>query len=107
MPLEQCRRFSRLLQGGRDRWNERAKGAKPLERDAFSSNRHPAPSFCLSVISAQTRSAFVARENRYPPSGRARGHAFPDHALAVKLQPVDDLVDHLAFGAHGEAYQIE
>src|SRR5450631_1059969 len=41
-----------------------------LERDDFSSNRHPALSFCLSMISAQTRSAFVARENRYPPSGR-------------------------------------
>jgi hypothetical protein len=32
-------------------------------------NRHPALSFCLSMISAQTRSAFVARENRYPPIG--------------------------------------
>src|SRR6266403_1145983 len=32
---------------------------------------------------------------------------FPDHALAVKLQAVDDLVDHLALGAHGEADQIE
>jgi len=30
-----------------------------LERDDFSSNRHPAQSFCLSMISAQTRSAFV------------------------------------------------
>jgi hypothetical protein len=37
-----------------------------LEHDDFSSNRHPALSFCLSMISAQTRSAFVARENRYP-----------------------------------------
>ena len=37
-----------------------------LERDDFSSNRHPALSFCLSMISAQTRSAFVARENRHP-----------------------------------------
>jgi hypothetical protein len=25
------------------------------------------------------------------------------HGLAVKLQPVDDLVDHLALGAHREA----
>src|SRR5450631_1137831 len=41
-----------------------------LDRDDFSSNRHPDLSFCLSMISAQTRSAFVARENRYPPSGR-------------------------------------
>jgi hypothetical protein len=37
-----------------------------LERDDFSSKRHLALSFCLSMISAQTRSAFVARENRYP-----------------------------------------
>jgi len=28
-------------------------------------------------------------------------------ALAVKLQPVDDLVNHLALGAHREANQIE
>ncbi len=42
-------------------------GSKPnLERDDFSSKRHRALSFCLSMISAQTRSAFVARENRYP-----------------------------------------
>src|ERR1700761_1763024 len=27
--------------------------------------------------------------------------------LAVKLQPVDDLVDHLALGSHGDADQIE
>src|ERR1700736_1352649 len=39
----------------------------------------------LSMISAQTRSAFVARENRYPPSGQARGHAFPDHAPDQRL----------------------
>src|SRR5207249_2468612 len=31
----------------------------------------------------------------------------PDHALAVKLQPVDDLVDHLALGAHREPDQVE
>jgi hypothetical protein len=34
--------------------------------DDFSSNRHPALSFCLNVISAQTPLAFVARENRCP-----------------------------------------
>ena len=28
-------------------------------------------------------------------------------ALGVKLQPIDDLVDHLALGAHGEPNQIE
>src|SRR5712664_492429 len=45
-----------------------------LERDDFSSNRHPALSFCLSMIFS---------ENRYPPSDQVRGHAFPDHALAT------------------------
>src|SRR5213595_3965369 len=34
------------------------------------------------MISAQ-RFAFVAGQNWYPPSGQARGHAFPDHALSV------------------------
>ena len=34
--------------------------------DDASSNRHPNLSSCLSMISAQTRSAFVARENRCP-----------------------------------------
>jgi hypothetical protein len=32
----------------------------------FLFNRHPALSFCLGMISAQTPLAFVARENRYP-----------------------------------------
>jgi hypothetical protein len=30
-----------------------------------------------------------------------------ENALAVKLQPVDDLVDHLALGAHRQLDQIE
>ena len=36
------------------------------ERDDFSSNFYLALFSYLSMISAQTRSAFVARENRYP-----------------------------------------
>jgi hypothetical protein len=36
-----------------------------IERDDFSSNRHPALSFCLSMISGQTLRV-VPRENRYP-----------------------------------------
>ena len=48
------------------------RGPGVLERDDFSSNFHPGLSFCLSMISAQTRSAFVAREK--PVS------TFPDHA---------------------------
>jgi hypothetical protein len=38
----------------------------PIERDDFSSNRHPALSFCLSMISAQTFRV-CREENRYPP----------------------------------------
>jgi len=36
----------------------------PPERDSSMSNHHCAPVYCLSIISMQTRSAFVARENR-------------------------------------------
>src|SRR6266849_2431748 len=43
-----------------------------LERDDFSSNRHPALSFCLSMISAQTL--------RVCPVGKPVP-TFPDHAL--------------------------
>ena len=43
-----------------------------IERDDFSSNRHPALSFCLSMISAQTLR--VCREGKPVPT-------FPDHAL--------------------------
>src|SRR6266550_7143454 len=43
-----------------------------LERDDFSSNRHLAQSFCLSMISAQTLR--VCREGKPVPT-------FPDHAL--------------------------
>ena len=44
-----------------------------------------------------------ASEGGRPPA--AQSLSVP--ALAVKLQPVDDLVDHLALGAHGEPNQIE
>src|ERR1700682_3243489 len=37
------------------------------------------------MISAQTRSAFVAWKNRYPPSDQVRGHAFRDHAPAIVI----------------------
>src|ERR1700704_2682375 len=42
-----------------------------LERGDFSSNRHPAPSFCLSMISGQT--LCVCPEGKPVPT-------FPDHA---------------------------
>src|SRR6266699_5995303 len=43
---------------------------------------HPALSFCLSMISAQTLR--VCPEGKPVPTRRvvARGHAFPDHALS-------------------------
>jgi hypothetical protein len=47
-----------------------------LERD--DSNHHPAPSFCLSMISAQTLR--VCREGK-PVS------TFPDHALGAAMAP--------------------
>jgi hypothetical protein len=36
-----------------------------LKRDEIGINRHRALGYCLRMISAQTRSAFVARENRF------------------------------------------
>src|SRR6266478_569565 len=50
----------------------------PLERDDFSWNRHPALSFCLSMISAQTLR--VCREGKPVPT-------FPDHALGFRGSP--------------------
>src|SRR5207237_7778242 len=44
-----------------------------LERDDLSSNRHPAPALCLSMI-------FLGKPVATQPVV-ARGHAFPDHAL--------------------------
>src|SRR5712675_1224455 len=61
-----------------------------LERDDFSSNRHPALSFCLSMISAQTLR--VCREGKPVPT-------FPDHALAdtvgavIGFKPGADRID--------------
>ena len=49
---------------------------RALERDDFSSNRHPALSFCLSMISAQTLR--VCREGKPVPT-------FPDHALGAEF----------------------
>jgi hypothetical protein len=37
-----------------------------LEHDVIRRNRHHAPVLCLSMVSAQTRSAFVAKENQFP-----------------------------------------
>src|ERR1700737_414506 len=62
----------------------RAKLAANLERDAFSSNRHPALSFCLSMILF----------GKPVPT-------FPDHALAAEIGPaigVDRLPRDIARG---------
>src|SRR6266699_7200712 len=58
---------------------------RALERDDSSSNRHPALSFCLSMISGQTLR--VCPEGKPVPTHRvvARGYAFPDHALKLKI----------------------
>src|SRR5438445_13222206 len=50
------------------------RGFASLERDDFSSNRHPALSFCLSMISGQTLR--VCPEGKPVPT-------FPDHAPSV------------------------
>src|SRR6266849_7277404 len=51
-----------------------------LERDDFSSNRHPALCFCLSMISGQTLR--VCPEGKpVPTPHQVRGRLFPDHAL--------------------------
>jgi hypothetical protein len=41
----------------------------------------------------------LRRDVKLPPPERSAPNA--PEALGVKLQPVDDLVDHLALGAHG------
>jgi hypothetical protein len=78
-------------------WN----GAYPEEapeRDDFSSNRHPALSFCWSMISGQTLR--VCPEGKPEPTPhQVRGRLFPDHALVqppidltfnIELRPVGD-----------------
>ena len=57
-----------------------------LERDDFSSNRHPALSFCLSMIPAQTLR--VCREGKPVPT-------FPDHALDDHSAPIDLSTPHI------------
>jgi hypothetical protein len=67
----------RLIESIRRECGSMLRGPEPPERDDFSSNHHPALSFCLSMISAQTLR--VCREEK-PVS------TFPDHALAIKSQ---------------------
>jgi hypothetical protein len=68
------------------------------ERDDFSSNRHPALSFCWRMISGQTPR--VCPEGKPEPTPhQVRGRLFPDHALVqppidltfnIELRPVGD-----------------
>jgi hypothetical protein len=45
--------------------------AGPLEQDDFSSNRHPAPGYCWSMIfsdlASPAEAGFAKAGNRYPP----------------------------------------
>src|SRR6202048_655942 len=68
--------------GDIDNAHEKLPGASRSERDDFSSNRHPALSFCLSMISAQTLR--VCREGKPVPT-------FPDHALPTLLAKLASL----------------
>jgi hypothetical protein len=90
-PAKRCRGCKRLSRAGvRPAWRDRlwrraedlsltpfgaigvrSRAGAPVrltlqDWDDASSNRHPNLSSCLIMISAQTRSAFVARENRCP-----------------------------------------
>src|SRR6266478_6924963 len=58
--------------------------ATALERDDLSSNRHPALSFCLSMISGQTLRVCPGGKP-VPTPHQVRGRLFPDHALSSDL----------------------
>jgi len=68
------------------------------ERDDFSSNRHPALSFCWRVISGQTPR--VCPEGKPEPTPhQVRGRLFPDHAL---VQPPIDLTFNIELRPIGD-----
>src|SRR5260370_36770690 len=48
----------------------------PQERDDFRMNRHRAPAYCLSMISAQTPRVCLPRKDPYPPRRLRAGQAF-------------------------------
>jgi hypothetical protein len=64
--VERIRPKPRMCIRDRERRNPRprAKAAENLEHDEIWFDRYRAPASCLSMISAQTRSGFVATENR-------------------------------------------
>src|ERR1700692_3658858 len=69
-----------------------------LERDDFSSNRHPALSFYLRMISPQTLR--VCREGKPVPT-------FPDHALARSRPHASLARAHDGLGPVGDIQLIE
>src|SRR3979411_1022301 len=96
-----------------------------IERPGSPSATTVAPTSKRRSTSIETKRSRLASE-RPPKKGVASKNAFRSgeltaiqpiysgsrrrqagQTLAVKLQPVDDLVDRLALGAHGEAHQIE
>jgi hypothetical protein len=60
MPTSLPHLATRIVPAGREF------GIKTLDHDAIKWNRIMISSLCLSMISAQTRFAFVARENQFP-----------------------------------------
>src|SRR5215475_8360801 len=89
----------------RRRW--RAARRFNLEHDVIRWNRHHALALCLSMISAQTRSAFVARENRFPLfrimllSHAARHEAADRQAEITVDRPDHGAADPIWFRDHG------
>jgi hypothetical protein len=67
-----------------------------LDHDPIGLNRIMISSLCLSMIFS---------ENRFPPSGQARGHAFPDHAVAADESGLSN-VGHFA-GSHFARFSRE
>src|ERR1700688_2195486 len=60
-----------------------ARVARPQRTKDFRFGHGVSPLF-LSMISAQTRSAFVAREDRFPPRNPSAGQAFSGSCLSAR-----------------------
>ena len=65
-----------------------------LERDEFSSNRHPALSFLFEHDLRANASRLSRGKTGTHPASSA-GHAFPDHALEIEL--LDPAIPTMAF----------
>jgi len=61
-------------------------------------NHHHALALCLSMMAAQTRSAFVARENRFPPIGSSPRACFSGScSTRRKVTPIHELKRRMRF----------